>query len=130
MIIPSSTVKIVQIGSVHLPPSGSPPEETNSTITCFSPEGYTAYFVEMSFTSPYVFSFTFTTGVQVVPDHLPYACDFDMNGCIDLADVHTFATQWLAEQPTYVDVYPTGLGDGQVDLLDLSVLSRNYGPAP
>ncbi|MBN1125780.1 MAG: hypothetical protein JXA82_12290, partial [Sedimentisphaerales bacterium] len=93
-------------------------------------QGYSAFFIELSFPSPYIFPYTFTTGIQVIPDYLPYACDFNFDGQVDTDDVYTFAGQWLMENPDLVDIFPTATGDGAVDLLDLNILSRNYRPEP
>ncbi len=88
--------------------------------------GYRAHFVELTFAGPFGRPYAFTTGVYVRPDALPFVCDYDMDGIVDIADVRWFAESWLAPEPDWVDVWPTAQGDGRVDLYDLRVLSETF----
>ena len=36
-----------------------------------------------------------TTEISVIPDYLPYICDFDFSGFIDWPDIGYFIERWL-----------------------------------
>lgn len=91
------------------------------------PEGWTAFFVELIYDSGGVKPYKFTTEIDVVPYYLPFACDFDRNGDINLLDLDVFANQWLQTGALSADVAPKG-GDETVDFLDFVTFGRNWSP--
>jgi len=92
-------------------------------------KGFTAFFIEATFDSPGKYPFKFTTGVHIVPDVEPFACDLDWDGAVGGDDVGLLASCWLGRGRSLADVAPGCLGDEAVDLLDLSILSRTFGNA-
>ena len=91
------------------------------------PAGWTAFFVELQFDSPYPgYAYKFTTGTHVRPDTLPYACDFDQDGDVDLADFTFFVSRWLDDDEwSSADVIPVG-GDGAVDISDFARFGHHW----
>jgi hypothetical protein len=47
-------------------------EDASIRVNTESKQGWTAYFVEMTFPSGGAYSYKFTTGVRVAPDRLPF----------------------------------------------------------
>jgi len=90
-------------------------------------EGWTAFFVELIYDSGGTKPYRFTTEINVVPDYLPFACDFDRSGDIDMVDLNVFADQWLHTGELPADVAPK-TGDGTVDFLDFVTFGRNWSP--
>lgn len=88
-------------------------------------EGWTGFFVELIYDYNVGFNYYFTTEIKVIPDYLPFICDFDRDGDVDIEDLGVMAGQWLAEDGYPADVYPRR-GDGAVNLQDFSVLVRNW----
>jgi PhoPQ-activated pathogenicity-related protein len=91
------------------------------------PAGWTAFFVELIYDSGGTKPYKFTTEINVIPYYLPFACDFDHSGDIDLVDLDVFADQWLQTGELSADVAPKG-GDGAVDFLDFVTFGRNWSP--
>jgi PhoPQ-activated pathogenicity-related protein len=91
------------------------------------PEGWTAFFVELIYDSGGTNPYKFTTEINVVPDYLPFACDFDRSGDIDLVDLSIFADQWLLTGELSADVVPKDK-DGVVNFLDFVTFGRNWSP--
>ncbi len=88
-------------------------------------EGWTGYFVKLVIDSGLGIDYEFTTEIKVVPDYLPFICDFDRDGDVDIEDLGVMAGEWLAEDGYPADVYPRR-GDGAVNLQDFSVFMRNW----
>jgi len=87
------------------------------------PAGWTAFFVELTYYSGWVYPHRFTTDVRVVPDMLPYAADHDRDGDTDVADFAIFQGCFGADHRSdqagcYVCDYD---GDGDVDMNDFAV---------
>ena len=88
-------------------------------------EGWTGFFVELIYDYNVGFNYYFTTEIKVIPDYLPFICDFDRDGDVDIEDLGVMAGQWLAEDGYPADVYPRR-GDGAVNLQDFSMFMRNW----
>ena len=108
-------------------------------------DGWTAFFVELvykntdyGFLDDEIYYFKFTTEISVVPDYMPYACEFNRdpeNPVIDLQDITYLIGQWLATDDQfdedvdfaeYADIAPSRSGgDGVVNLLDYGLCNRN-----
>lgn len=69
--------------------------------------------------------YKFTTEIDVMPYYLPFACDFDHDGDIDLVDLDVFTGQWLETGELSADVVPKA-GDGTVNFLDFITFVRNW----
>jgi PhoPQ-activated pathogenicity-related protein len=93
------------------------------------PAGWTAFFVELAYDNGGTRPWKFTTEVGVTPYHLPFACDFDRDTDIDLADLYHFASQWLETGGSAADVVPRG-GDEMVNFRDFVTLGRNWSAPP
>lgn len=91
------------------------------------PTGWTAFFVELVYASGGAYPYKFTTDVSMVPYYLPFVCDFDRDGDIDLADLDVFTDQWLVTGELSADVDPKG-GDGTVNFLDFTTFGWNWSP--
>jgi PhoPQ-activated pathogenicity-related protein len=89
------------------------------------PAGWTAFFVELIYDSGGANPYKFTTEIDVVPYYLPFSCDFDHDGDIDLVDLDVFASQWLETGELSADVVPKG-GDGTVNFLDFITFGLNW----
>ena len=84
--------------------------------------------MELIFDSGTTVDYKFTTEVRVVPDYLPFACDLNRDGSLNLLDLHIFSTEWLASVPVWADIEPER-GDGEVDFADFSLCGRNWQDA-
>ncbi len=88
-------------------------------------QGWRAFFVEMIFDNDTDLDYKFTTEVRVVPDYLPFACDLNRDGSINLLDLYLFGNEWLTSEPIWADIQPER-GDGQVNFADFSLCGRNW----
>jgi PhoPQ-activated pathogenicity-related protein len=88
--------------------------------------GWTAFFVELSYSSGSLYPYKFTTVVRVVPDYLPFACDFNFDGDVDIADLIVFADKWLQSGYSPADLIPAIDGDKTVNILDLSFFAQHW----
>jgi hypothetical protein len=88
-------------------------------------DGWTGFFVELIYKPLPGFDFYFTTEIKVIPDYLPFICDFDRDGDVDIEDLSVMASKWLEEDGYPADVSPR-MGDGIVNIQDYSILNRNW----
>ena len=91
------------------------------------PAGWTAFFVELVYDGTGTNPYKFTTGINVIPQYLPFACDLDRSGDIDLFDMDILVHQWLQTGELSADVAPAD-GDGTVDFLDFATFGRDWSP--
>jgi len=91
-------------------------------------QGWRAFFVEMIFDSGTAVDYKFTTEVRVTPDYLPFACDLNRDGAINLLDLYQFCNEWLNADPLLADIVPEW-GDGEVNFADFSLCSQNWQDA-
>lgn len=92
------------------------------------PQGWRAFFVELIFDSGTAVDYKFTTEVRVTPDYLPFACDLNRDGAINLLDLYQFSHEWLSADPLLADIVPEW-GDGEVNFADFSLCSQNWQDA-
>jgi PhoPQ-activated pathogenicity-related protein len=92
-------------------------------------EGWTAFFVELTFDSEHGIPYKFTTQVHVVPKCLPfsYKLGFDTDCDVDLADLAILFSYWLQDEPS-VDISPL-CGNGIIDFLDYTSLAAEWKPS-
>ena len=92
-------------------------------------EGWTAFFVELTFDSEHGIPYKFTTQVHVVPRRLPFAykLGFDGDCDVDFADLAILCSYWLSSEPS-VDISAVR-GDGIINFLDYALFSAEWKPA-
>jgi PhoPQ-activated pathogenicity-related protein len=93
-------------------------------------EGWTAFFVELTFDSGLGIPHKFTTQIHVVPKCLPfsYKLGFDTDCDVDFDDLAILLSHWLSSEPS-VDIAAL-CGDGIINFLDYSLLAAEWKPAP
>jgi PhoPQ-activated pathogenicity-related protein len=91
--------------------------------------GWTAFFVELvyesSFQEPGEFDYHFTTEMRMLPDTLPYECDWNRDRKTDALDLVVFSNAWLTDN-AFMDLVPRRTGDGIVDFRELTLLGRHW----
>ena len=89
-------------------------------------EGWTAFFVQLTFDSGGPIPHKFTTEVHVVPDKLPFAykLGFDGDRDVDFADVGILCNSWLKNEPA-VDIATVGR-EGIIDFFDYTLLAAEW----
>lgn len=92
-------------------------------------EGWTAFFVELTFDSIHGIPYKFTTQVHVVPKRLPFAykLGFDSDCDVDIDDLAILFSYWLSSEPS-VDIAAL-CGDGIIDFHDYTFLAAEWKPA-
>jgi PhoPQ-activated pathogenicity-related protein len=88
------------------------------------PAGWTAFFVELIYNSGQLYPYKFTTGVSVVPAYLPFACDFNFDGNVDLTDLEFLTSYWLQNEPAS-DISPP-YGDSITNLPDFAEFANHW----
>ena len=88
--------------------------------------GWTAFFIELSYNSGSLYPYKFTTVTRVVPDYLPFACDFDFDGNVNMADMAVLAGRWLQSGYSPADLMPAIDGDEAVNILDFSFFAQHW----
>jgi PhoPQ-activated pathogenicity-related protein len=87
-------------------------------------QGWRAFFIELIFDNETDIDYKFTTEVRITPDYLPFACDLNRDGALNLRDLQTFTAEWLDLDPLLADIVPER-GDGAVTLHDFSLCATN-----
>ena len=92
-------------------------------------EGWTAFFVELTFDSGMDIPYKFTTEVHVVPECLPFAYKrgFDSDWDVDLEDLRILCSHWLTEKPSFE--IPALCGEGLINFLGYGLLAGEWQPA-
>jgi PhoPQ-activated pathogenicity-related protein len=88
--------------------------------------GWTAFFVELVYNTGWLYDYKFTTVVRVVPDDVPYSCDFDFDSDVDMVDFALLASDWLATEYLIADIVPAFEGDEKVDLRDFTLFAEHW----
>jgi len=88
--------------------------------------GWRAFFVELVYSSSWLYNYRFTTVVRVVPDDMPYSCDLDFDSDVDMADFALLASDWLVFEDMIADVIPAFEGDGKVNLHDFTHFADHW----
>lgn len=81
-------------------------------------QGWTAYFVELKFSSGSLFDYAFTTDIQVTPAFLPFAADIDYDGEIE-GDVNDDGRVSLADAILALHILAGGSVQGATVTADL-----------
>ncbi|MHC4619999.1 MAG: PhoPQ-activated protein PqaA family protein [Planctomycetota bacterium] len=91
--------------------------------------GWTAFFVELVYESPFqgpdTYDYHFTTEMRILPATLPYEGDWNRDGATDVLDLAVLSEVWLTDN-AYMDLVPRRTGDGIVNFRELTLLGRHW----
>jgi len=97
------------------------------------PTGWTAFFVELVYESPFQgagqFDYHFTTEMRMLPETLPYEGDWNRDRKTNAHDLAALAALWLTDNP-YMDRIPRRTGDGIIDFHELTLLLNAWTLPP
>jgi PhoPQ-activated pathogenicity-related protein len=84
-------------------------------------DGWTAYFIELTFPSGWLYPYKFTTDVFVAGPDGPFLGDLNNDGEVDIFDIGFLSDRWMTAGP-----YGDANHDGIVDIFDVGLLSDHW----